>query len=109
VYAQADGDKFYAIDLATGRQKWALGDGVMVLGEMDNSALVLTEANELLVVNAATGTEGPRVPLADLNLFVPNASSAVVYAGNRDGLLCCIRPSAAGQVTVEMIAPAAEE
>jgi hypothetical protein len=109
VYARADGDQFYAIDPATGRGKWSRDDGVMVLGEMGNSVWVLTDTNELVVVDAAIGTEGPRVAMGDLNLFVPNAAGTVVYAASRDGLICCIRPAGDGHVTAEMITTAAEK
>jgi len=93
IYALAEGDALYAIDLATGeRAKWTLRNGRFVLSEMGDTVYVLSDANELMAVDAAIGTVDTVVPLAGLDVFVPNTTTQAVYAGSRDGLICCLRP-----------------
>jgi len=95
VYALAKGDRFYAIDLVTGqRAKWTLPNGTMVLSEIGNTAYVLDDAGALMVVDAAIGTVKTVVPLTGLDVFVPNTSTPAIFAGSRDGLICCLRPRA---------------
>ena len=72
-----------------------LSDGVMALAETDGSVLVLRRQNELVVIDQATGAARAIVPLAGLNLFVPNTKTPVVYAGSDNGLLCCLSPPGA--------------
>lgn len=105
VYAYAMGDKFYALAVTPGRptEKWTLPDGVMVLAEIGNDAYVLTNCNELKVVDAAVGTVRRVVPLSGLELFVPSTGSSAIFAANADGLLCRISPQSAGQVTPQML------
>jgi outer membrane protein assembly factor BamB len=93
VYALAKGDAFYAIDLVTGqRAKWKLPNGTMILSEVGNTAYVLNDAGGLMAVDAAIGTVKTVVPLTALDLFVPNTSTQAIFAGSRDGLICCLRP-----------------
>ncbi|NQU76501.1 MAG: PQQ-binding-like beta-propeller repeat protein [Planctomycetes bacterium] len=104
VYARADRDKFYSIDLPSGqRAKWTLPDAIMTLAEIDNNAFILNKRNELMVVDAAIGKVRIIVPLAGLQLFVPNTKTQAIFAANADGLLCRISPRRAGHVTTEML------
>ncbi len=93
VYALAEGDRFYAIDLATGkRARWTLADGRRVLSEIDNTAYILGERNTLMEVDATLGTVRTVIPLSGLDLFVPNVTTPALYAASADGLVCCLRP-----------------
>jgi outer membrane protein assembly factor BamB len=102
-YAFASRDKFYALDVATGREKWSLPAGRMVLMERPTDALVLTTQRDLLVTDKATGTVALVVPMTGLNLFVANTDTPAIFAGSRSGLLCCIRSATAGRLTPEML------
>ncbi len=98
------GPHLYAIDLSSGqRAKWTISGGVSVLAETETSTLVINDKNELLAVDTAIGTQQAVVPMAGLNLFVPNARAAVVYAAAGNGRICCIRPLAAGYLTPDVL------
>lgn len=93
VYAWAQGDAFYAIDLATGqRARWTLPDGRRVLCEIGDTAYVLGKRNTLMEVDATLGTVRTVIPLSGLDLFVPNVTTPAIYAAGTDGLVCCLRP-----------------
>lgn len=93
VYARADRDALYALDLVAGeRAKWTLPDGLMVLAEIGENAMVLNRRNQLMVVDAAIGKVRTVVPLAGLTLFVPNTKSPAIFAANADGLVCRLSP-----------------
>lgn len=94
VYALAQGDQFYAIDLATGeRARWTLPAGRRVLSEIDDTVYVLGKRNVLMEVDAMLGTVRTVIPMSGLDLFVPNVTTAAIYAASTDGLVCCLRPT----------------
>ncbi len=98
VFQYAEQDRFYAIDLASGRKRWDLGEGRLVLGVVGSNVLVLTEGADLLVVQESLGEVAMSLPMAGLDLFVPNASGPIVYAASRTGKVVCIRPAEAGHI-----------
>lgn len=103
VYASSDANRFYAIDLATGREKWALDAGGTIVMEAKNQAMVVTDRNELMVVDAAIGKPLAVVPMTGLTMFVPNTRVSAIFAAGSDGLLVCLRLREAGHVTLEML------
>lgn len=103
VYASSDANRFYAIDLATGREKWAINAGGTIVMEAKNQAMVVTDRNELMVVDAAIGKPLAVVPMTGLTMFVPNTKLSAIFAASNDGLLVCLRLRAAGHVTPAML------
>ena len=97
--------KLYAIDLATGRldPKWTLDDAVMVLAEVAGDTICLNRRNELVLADAAAGQVRRILPMAGLDLFVPNAKIPAVYAASTDGLVCCLRSPGDGKVTLDRL------
>jgi hypothetical protein len=103
VLQYADRDRFYALDLASGRKRWDLPNGRLVLAAIDPNLYVLTPDRQLLAVNEMLGTVETALPMTGWTLFVPNASKPMIFAAARDGKACCIRPVGAGPLTPEML------
>jgi len=105
VYQFAERDRFYAVDLANGSQRWELPDARQVLATVEAGALpqaahkkqpyvfVLTDDRHLLMVSETLGDVEVRLPMTRLELFVPNASKPVIYAATREGIVVCITPT----------------
>ncbi len=106
IFQYADGDAFYALDVATGRKRWsipargftqvlAIGGGMVYLRGSDN---MLTMADEM------TGPPAKMtVPLTGMELFVNNTRNTVIYTGTRDGRLFCITPADLTRVTPDLL------
>jgi len=99
----ATGDRFYAIDVATGQARWSLPDGRTVLGvgKRDKRSLVyvLDKDNNLMVVDEINGRVIKEVPLTGYDVFVANSNAPVIYAASKDGHIVCIRSVGAGRLT----------
>ena len=102
-------DNFYAIDIATGTQRWALPGGRMVLAavkEKGNQVYVLDIGNNLRIMDEILGKTETTISLAGFNLFAPNATYPAVFAASSaTGRVVCIRTRSAGVLTSEMLKP----
>jgi len=106
VFQRADWDKFYAVDLVNGSIRWTLPAGRMVLAVMQekgNRVHLLDEANNLRIVEEATGEEIASLPMTGYQVYLPNARAPVIYAASRAGRIACIRPESAEPLTPEML------
>ncbi len=103
IYQRADQDRFYALDLATGRKRWELPDGHSVLGTIGSHVYVLTFERKLRVIHEALGREKMTLPMTGLDLFVRNAVKPVIYAATREGKFVCIRAASAGHLAPDML------
>ena len=103
VFQRAEGDKFYAINLVDGAQKWALKDGVQVLAAIGKYVYVRNKAGRLLQVDEVMGTTEASASLGALDLFAANATEPAVYAGWTGGRVVCLRPLSAGRITEGML------
>ena len=104
LFQYADGDKFYCLDLATGRLRWpGLREGRQVLAVTDGALCIRDARNYLLVVDEMLGTPRQKVGLTGHELFVGNATVPVLYTGRADGRLFCITPTITTNVTLDTI------
>ncbi|MCD4700145.1 MAG: hypothetical protein K8R91_06205, partial [Phycisphaerae bacterium] len=107
VFQYARRDRFYAIDLANGRERWNLPDGrtVLALAKIDNQpyAMVLTAGKQLLLVHEILGKVEKSFPMTGLDLFAANAVKPVVYAAATDGKFVCITPESVKHLTANML------
>lgn len=103
VFQYAYRDRFYALDLATGRKRWQMPQGRLVLGAAGAHVFVLTNKRYLLAVHEILGDVEHSVHMSGLELFVPNAAKGVLYAASRGGGIVCIRPLGAGHLTPEKL------
>ena len=92
VLQQAAGDKFYAIDLVKGAQRWALPEGLEVLGTSGSLLYVRDVNNNLLVVDEILGDVKSSLPMTGFDLFARNVQSSKIWTATRRGTLFCIRP-----------------
>jgi len=95
VFQYARGDKFYAIDPTSGKQRWSMRQGRRVLAAMPSkgapTAYLVDSARNLLVVDEILGKVRVSIPLTGVNLFADNTSATAVYIGNTKGRLVCLR------------------
>jgi outer membrane protein assembly factor BamB len=103
VYQFAKNDRFYAVDLATGAKRWDNPDARTVLADLGDRLAVLSAQRNLLIVNEVLGKVELSIPLTGLDLFVPNAAKAVIYAVSAEGKAVCIRPAKAPPLTASML------
>ena len=103
VFQYADGDRLYAINLFTGKKRWDMPDGRMVLAVIDEDVYVLDKNKILHVVNETTGEIKVSVSLAQFDLFVRNTTAPALFVGTRDGQIRCLRPTDAEPLTAEML------
>ena len=99
VFQHAHRDQFYALDLATGRERWRMPQGRLVLGAAGAYVFVLSDKRQMLAVHEVLGDVEHSVFMSGLDLFVPNAARPVLYAASRSGGVACIRPIGAGHLT----------
>ena len=98
VFQYAYRDTFYALDLATGRKRWQMPQGRLVLGAAGAYVFVLTDKRQMLAVHEVLGDVEHSVFMSGLDLFVPNAADSVLYAASRSGGIACIRSVGAGHL-----------
>jgi len=103
VFQYATGDKLYAINLVTGKQRWALPQGRQVLAVMEGEVYLRDNLNHLRIIDEILGTEKGRLPLTGLDLFASSADGAAIYAATRCGRVFCIRLETAGHLTPAML------
>ncbi len=103
VFQLARGDKFYAIDLTTGKERWSHRDARKILGVFNGNVYLLTAARSLLIVDEMLGTVKTSLPLSGWELFAGNVSSPGIYVATRRGDLGCIRTTGAEYITPEML------
>jgi len=103
VFQFARGDKFYAINLVTGKPRWDRPDGRVVLAAIDGEVFLLNNSNTLLIIDEMLGAVRTSLPMTGWDLFARNTSAGAIYVATRDGRLACIRRLSAGHLTAEMM------
>jgi outer membrane protein assembly factor BamB len=104
VFQYADRDKFYCLDVATGRLRWpAIADGRLVLSAMEGNVYVRDCNNNLLVIDEMLGTRKFSLPLTGHELFTGNTVAPAIYTARRDGKIFCITPSTLTHLTLDML------
>jgi hypothetical protein len=92
VFQRAEEDRLYAIDLASGRQRWTAPDGLDVLAVMDGTVYLLDRHGNLLLIDEILGRTRSKLPLTGPEVFVRNTTRPRIWAGSRDGRLVCLQP-----------------
>ena len=107
VFQRAAGDKFYAINLSSGQERWTLPDAEQVLaiiGTAAGSKVYLRDSrNRILQVDEIMGTVEASAPLGLLNLFAGNTTEPAVYAAWTGGRVVCLKPLTAGRRTMDAL------
>ena len=117
VFQYARDDKFYAINIVSGRSRWKNPDDTdvddtddrEVLALMDNNVYLLDKQNNLRIVDEVLGPKKglkTTLPLSGLDLYVPNTTAPAIYVGNHvTGELFCFRPISAGYIKPSDLPP----
>ena len=92
VLQRAEGDKFYAINLAKGTERWRMTDGLEVLAAFGRSLYIRDVNNNLLIVDEILGRVESSLPMTGFDLFARNVTAPGVWTATRGGKLFCIRP-----------------
>jgi len=103
IFQFARRDKFYAVNLVTGKQRWTLPDGRKVLAVMDGQVYVLSAGNGLLIVDEMLGTVKTEVPLTGWELSAGNTDKPAIYVASGSGKVACIRKVSAGRLTTDLL------
>ncbi len=103
VFGYAQGDQFYALNLANGRPRWSLPQGRKVLAVMGGQVYVLGQAHMLYVVDEMLGRISYSLPLIGIDMLAANTKAPAIYGVNADGKVRCIRTSDAEYFTREML------
>ncbi len=103
LFQYAQQDRFYAINLATGKQRWSNENGRLVMAVIDGEVYLLDNNNTLLVVDEILGKIRTSLPMSGWELFATNVTSPALYAATKDGKIACIRKTSAGVLTLEML------
>jgi len=103
VFQYARQDKFYALNVVTGQQRWSLREGRKVLAAMDGEVYLLSQDGALLMVDEMLGNVRTSMPMTGWELFAANTTAPVICAASRDGKLACMCKLSAGRLTPESL------
>jgi outer membrane protein assembly factor BamB len=108
IFQLAARDKFYAIDIGSGTQRWTNDRGrliVAALKENGNQVCMLDFSDNLHIVDEMNGQDTTKqtVVMSGFSAFAANAVAPAIYAGTADGRVVCIRTKSAGQLTRDML------
>jgi hypothetical protein len=101
VFQLARGDKFYAINLVSGQERWSLPQGLEALAIIGEDAYVRAAGNRLMVVQEIMGTPKESASLGGYDLFSGNATEPQIFLGWSGGRVACLRPLAASTLMIE--------
>ncbi|MFA6133143.1 MAG: PQQ-binding-like beta-propeller repeat protein [Phycisphaerae bacterium] len=110
IFQNASRDKFYAIDAASGTQRWSRKGGGMILAatkEKGNEVYLLDNSDNVYTLDEITGASQAVWTVFGFDVFAPNATAPAMYAASAGGRVVCIRPRSAGLLSPEMLRPAA--
>lgn len=74
------------------RVRWTLPEGRQAVAVHDNTLYALSNAGELLAVDAKTGRVKQALSTGGLTIALPSAAEPTVYLASADGRLICLRP-----------------
>ena len=99
IFAYADRDAMYALNIANGQTRWKNPDARQVLSIMSGQVYLLSTDGKLLRVNEVLGEGDLALPLPGMRHFAPNIELPAIFASTNDGRVFCIRPLEAGRLT----------
>lgn len=102
-FQYAANDRFYCIDVASGKSRWESPAGRLVLASTEPDIMLLTQNRHLQVIDEMTGQVKADLPLTGLEVFAANSTAPAAYAASKPGALVCIRPVGAPALTAEML------
>jgi hypothetical protein len=103
VFQYARGGEFYAINLVSGKLRWASKDARKVLAAIKSNVYLQDNNNRILLVDEILGDVKSSVQMPPNDLLTANTSAPGIYGASRDGNLYCLRRIDAGHITADML------
>ena len=103
LFQYASGDKFYAVNLSTGKIRWTLPQARSAAAVIKGTAYLTDSYRNLLLVDEVLGEVKATIPMPGLDMVAGNTTSSCIYGASKNGLLVCIRLKTAGHLTAEML------
>jgi outer membrane protein assembly factor BamB len=92
VYQPVAGKGVSAIEKNSGKLMWDLAGGAEVLAEAGNKAYIITGDGELVVMNNKQAKVVYSVNFAEVNRYVVNLRDSLIYIGDEEGRIACLKP-----------------
>jgi hypothetical protein len=92
VYQQIQNKGLVAIDAVSGKMRWEVNLGQCLLCEADSKAYVLTKGRKLVVMDNAENKKLFSVDFRGVDKYVTNVHDSMMYIGNSDGRIACLKP-----------------
>ncbi|RPI61260.1 MAG: hypothetical protein EHM48_05970 [Planctomycetaceae bacterium] len=105
LFAGSQKNTLYALNIATGQQRWTLAGGKTVMGVFGGNVYVQTAKNDLVVIDEMLGTKMVSLPMVGMDLAAANTTSRAVFVGTATGNLYCITPADTMLLTEETFHP----
>ena len=100
-------DAFYAVEITSGKKRWSLRDGRLVVALIKGNVHMLDKRRTLWIIDEMLGEVKGKIRMSAFDLFLPNASLDVIFAARASGEIFCLRHQSAGHLTPDMLAPGA--
>ena len=102
-------DSFYAVELTSGKKRWSLRDGRVVLALIKGNVYLLDRERTLWVIDEMLGEVKGKLKMPGFDLFLPNTDAETIFAARASGEIFCIRHESAGYLTPDMLSPGASD
>lgn len=103
LFQYAMGDKFYAVNLSSGKVRWTLPQARTVAAVIKGTAYLTDSYRNLLLVDEILGQVKSTIPMPGLDMIANNTTAPCIFGASQNGLLLCIRLKTAGHLTAEML------
>lgn len=90
VYVNAVASGIYAVDKRTGKSKWNIPNGKMVIAEAGDKAYVFTKSADLIVMNNVTGKEVSSINITGVTDYSVNQLDSTIYVSSDSGKVVSI-------------------
>lgn len=93
VYQYCPGGGFIAVDKQSGKILWRLDEGLGLINESDGKAYVLTDKNDMVVMDNRKKKRLYSVDLTDVSKYACNKTDTRLYLAADDGRIACLKPA----------------
>ncbi len=100
VFAAAVNDKFYAINLVNGQQRWSM-DGPGRVAAVFGADVYIVAGNSIVVADEMLGKTKGHMSLENLNIVASGTGSKGIWTASPGGRLVCLRPTSVGILKAE--------
>jgi len=80
-------------DKQAGSLRWELENGLCFLAENGSVSYAMTQNRELTLMNNLNGKAVLSFYVQNMDLYVPNSESAMIFLGNKSGVIIALKPN----------------